>query len=205
MKTKNMLRVTTLLGLFIPVIASAELNYDAIDIGYSKTSESGSADLNMLNFGISKGISSNVFLQGGYSTGSMASGTSFGDISASGWSVGGGFHTPIKTDVDLIVSANFGQSTASLAGISISGNGHGVGIGIRAAITPQLEGTLGGNYTSFSVNSSTTTSTGISGELGFNVTPQLQLVVGLDSDSNSPQAGASYSTQTVSFGARFFY
>lgn len=176
---KTALNVIALSSLLIPAIASAELSYDAVGMDYIKMSQGGSPDLTMLGLSASKGISNNVFLDGSFGNGKQSSGTSFGDVTINAWSLGAGYHTPIQTNLDLVMSVNFGQAAAKLAGVSVTGNSHGISIGVRNEFTPQVEGSLTGTYTSSSVNSSTSTSTGFDAELGFKITPQFQLVGGL--------------------------
>ena len=112
---------------------------------------------------------------------------------------------PIQNNVDFIVGGHLIQGSAKFAGASYSSNGYGVGVGIRAELTPKFETILSGIHTNVTSNSFTTTSNGIQAEVGFKVTPEVQLLAGIGSDSNSPQTGASYTTQTVHFGARFYY
>lgn len=202
---KKIIFITALLGMLIPAVAFAELRYDAVSIGYAKTSESGSADLNELDFGITKGITNNVYIGGSYATGSQASGTAFGDITVHGYEIDLGFHTPIKENIDFILLGGFLSDTASLGGVSVSGNGYGLGVGLRAELSPQIEGTISGTHTSVSANSSTTTGNGVQVELGFNITHELQLFGGIGSTSFSPDIGASYTDNTVAIGLHYFY
>ena len=202
---KKILIVIALSGMLIPTIASAELNYNAVNVGYAKVSQTGWADLTGYDFGVSYGITKNVFLEGSYGTGSQPSGTTLGDITVSGFDVGAGYHTPIQNDVDFIVGAHLIQGTAKFAGLSYNSNGYDVGVGIRAELTPKFEAILSGVHTNVTSNSSTTTSNGMQAEVGFKVTPEVQLLAGIASDSNSPQTGSSYTTQTIHFGARFYY
>jgi hypothetical protein len=197
---KKILSVIALSSLLIPAIASAELSYDSVGVDYIKMSQSGTPDLTMLGLSVSKGFSNNIFLGGSFGNGKQSSGTSFGDVTVNDWSLGAGYHTPLQTNLDLIISVNFEQATAKLAGVSVTGNGHGISIGVRNEFTPQFEGSLTGTYTSSSVNSSTSTSTGFDAELGFKITPQFQLVGSLGTDSSS-----GTNTTTTMLGGRFFY
>jgi len=201
---KKLLNVIALASILIPTMASAELSYDSAQISQLTVSSSGNADLKMLNFAVSKGITSNVFLAGGYGTGSMASGTSLGDISFNGLSLVAGYHTPIQTNVDFIVSGGLAQATVKFAGLTFTGNGPIVEAGIRAEITPQFEGKLVGRYGSISFDSVTATTTGINAELGFKIVPQFQLFAGVGSFNTSAN-GSSSSSSAVEIGARLFY
>lgn len=197
---KKVLNVIALSSLLIPAIASAELSYDSAELGYITMSSSGSPDLTMFGLSASKGISNNVFLGGSYGNGKQSSGTSFGDVTLNVWTIGAGYHMPLQANLDLVISGNFGQATAKLAGISLTGNSHGISIGVRNEFTPQVQGSIKGNYTSSSVNSTTSTSTGFDAEIGFKVTPQFQLVGSLGTDSSS-----GTTTTTTMLGGRFFY
>lgn len=197
---KKLTTVIALATLLTPLIASAQLSYDDAQLSFAKLSKSGGNDLNMTYFNLSKGITSNVFLDGKYGTGKQATGTSFGDATAKEWAIGAGYHTPIQTNTDLIITGRFRKVTATVAGVSATGDSRIVGLGIRSEITPQFEGSLGANYASSSVGSSTTTATGVNAELGFKVTPQFQLIAGVESIS----AGSS-PTHTIDIGMRYFY
>lgn len=193
---KKILIVVALSGMLIPALASAELNYNAVDVGYSKTSYSnGDPDLTGFDVGISKSISSNVFLEASYGSGSQATNTTLGDITVSAISVGAGYHTPLKDNVDAIVTGDVLQGSVKLAGFSESVNGYAVGAGVRAMLTPEFEGILGVVYTSVSSGTVTSTDTSLNAKVGFNITPEFQLTAGMDFESD----------QTISFGVRFFY
>ena len=197
---KKLTTVIVLATLFTPLIASAELSYDAAQLSYERMSQSGKRDLNMTNFNLSKGITNNVFLDGKYGTGKQATGTSFGDATAKEWAIGAGYHTPIQTNTDFIITGRFRKVTATVAGTSSTGDSRILGLGIRTEITPQFEGSLGASYVSSSVGSSTTTATSVNGELGFKVTPQFQLIAGLGYLS-----AGSNPTHSIDIGVRFFY
>jgi long-subunit fatty acid transport protein len=202
---KKIIIVVAASGLLMPAIASAELNYNAVQIGYAKTTESGEADLNSYGVGVSYSVNSNIYIQGQFSTAKQASGTPAGDITGTAWGVGIGAHTPISNNVDVIGSFDYAHVNSELGTNSVSGNGYDIGVGLRGEFTPQLEGSLSVDYASVTANSSTTTSTGIGAGLGYNFTPQFQLRVGISSDSYNPDIGPSYNTQTIAFAGRFFY
>lgn len=202
---KQLLIAIAVAGMLIPAIASAELNYNAVQVGYAKTSESGVEDLHEYSIGVSFSVNNDVFIDGQFSTGRQASGTAFGDITGTAWAIGAGYHAPINNNVDIIISGGISRATVEIANNSQSGNGYNFGVGIRGEITPRLEGSLSGGYLSMNSNSSTTTGTGISAGLGFNVTPQFQLIADIGSNSFRPQNGSSYSTSTLGIGARLFF
>ncbi|MEQ1525173.1 MAG: hypothetical protein ABL911_00290 [Gallionella sp.] len=200
---RKLATVIALATLLTPAIASAELSYDAAQLSFERLSQSGKRDLNMTNFNLTKGISSNVFLEGEYQTGKQATGTSFGDVSAKGWILGAGYHTPITTNTDFIVTGRYRKITSSAAGTSLTGDSRILGIGIRSEFTPQFEGGLSASYASSTVgsSSSTTSMTGVKFQLGFKVMPQFQLMAGLASN----QSGSAPAVNTVDIGIRFFY
>lgn len=196
-----MKKLTTEIALAIlltPTIASAELSYDHVQLGYEQLSKSGSNDLNMTNFNLSKGITDNIVLDGKYGMEKHA--TSYGDLSTKDMAVGVGYHSPIQTNTDFIVTGRLRQVTASLAGASSTGDSRILGLGIRSEFTPQFEGRLDVNFASYTVGSSTNTSTEARGELGFKITPQLQLIAGLGAIS-----AGSNPTHIFNVGVRYFY
>jgi opacity protein-like surface antigen len=202
---KKILIATTLAGLLFPAIASAELNYNVIEASYAQTSESGWPDVTEYDFNASYGITKNIYLDGTFATFSQPSGTAFGDFTGNAFALGAGYHTPLQKNVDLIVAGHLIHGTASFAGSSYSSNGYDIGVGVRAELTPELETILSVVHTSLTSNSFTTTSNGIQAQLGYKVTPQVELFAGLGFDSNSPDIGSSYDTQTIGFGGRFYY
>jgi hypothetical protein len=202
---KKIILVTALSGLLVPAVAFAELSYDAASLGYAKTSESGSADLNELDLGIAKGIAKNVYVSGSYATGSQASGTPAGDVSINGYGIGLGYHTPINENADFILKGGFIHANLKLGSISASGNGYEVGVGFRAEMSPRLEGSAFATHTSVNANSSTTTGNGVDAELAFNITHEFQLFARIGTSTSNPDTGSSYTDNTVSFGLYYYY
>jgi|GEM_PF-6440286 len=157
--------------------------------------DNGDPDLTGFGVGISKSISSNVFLAASYAAGNQATNTNLGDITVSGISIGAGYHTPLKDDIDFIVSGDIFQGTVKLAGFSESVNSYDIGAGVRAQFAPKFEGTLAVDYTSVSSGAITETDTSINAQVGFNITPEFQLTAGMDFEPD----------QTIGLGVRFFY
>jgi hypothetical protein len=203
--TKWILIVTAFSGLLVPAIASAELNYSYVGVDYSKTSQSGVADLSGIGIGISKSIYSNLFLTGSIFNRRQSSGTNMGDISVYEFAEGAGYHTPINYNIDFIVSGTLQQSRSKFAGASADENGYAFGVGIRAELAPKFEGQVSGDYFSMSSNSFTSTGKRIDAILEFMVTPELTLLADIDSSSHNPPFGSSYTTRTIDFGARFYF
>lgn len=202
---KNIFIAIATAGMLIPKIASAELNYNSVGVDYSKTSQSGVADLSGIGIGISKSIYSNVFLTGSIFNRRQSSGTTLGDLSVYEFAEGAGYHTPIQYNVDFIVSGALQQSRFKFAGASSNENGYGLGVGIRAELAPKFEGQVSGEYFSMSSNSFTSTGKGIDVILGFMVTPEFKLLADIGSSSHNPPSGSSYNTRTIDFGARFYF
>ena len=192
-------------GMLIPTIASAELNYNSVGIDYSKTNQSGVADLSGIDINISKSVYSNVFLTGSIFNGRQSSGTTLGDLSVYEFAEGVGYHAPIQYNIDFIVSGTLQQSRSKLAGTSASENGYALGVGIRAELAPKFEGQVSGDYFSMSNNSFTSTGKRIDVILGFMVAPEFKLLADIGSSSNNPPFGSSYNTRTIDFGARFYF
>jgi Outer membrane protein beta-barrel domain len=190
---KKILVAVVLSSMLIPAFASAELNYNSVDAGYSTTNYSPS--LTELNIGISKSISGNVYLGASYRAGSQPTYTSLGDRKVSSISVGAGYRTPLKDNVDAFVKGNILLGSVKLAGNSVSANGYDIGAGVRAQLIRKIEGTLAVVHTNTSSGALANTKTFFNAQLGFDFTQTIQLTAGLDFKSDP----------TTSLGVRFFY
>ena len=106
-----------------------------------------------------------------------------------------------------MVTGGFQHSSAELAGFTATGSGYGLSGGIRAEITPQFETMLLGHYSSTDVSGNGTTTTvsdtGISLDLGFKVTPQVQIIAGIGSFNSKPKNASSYSSTTLAIGVDY--
>jgi hypothetical protein len=192
---KNILIVPALSSILIPALASAELNYNAVNAGYSSTSYSnGARDLIELNAGISKSVSGNVYVGASYGTGSQSVGKGLYK-KVSSLSLSAGYHTPLKDNVDAIAEGHIIRGSAKSAGISASANGYDAGAGMRALLRSGLEGTLAVVHASTSNGTFSSKNTFIKAKLGYNFTPELQMTAGMDFKPDI----------TTNLGVRFFY
>jgi len=207
--SKGFMLAAALISVSLPTPATAELNYDAISLGYGTISESGWPDMTVYLFGITKSISNNAFVGASYERDTQPTGTGFGDITGSSFALDIGYHTPLKENTDLIFSGGLMNGSADFAGISASSNGYHLSAGIRAELAPKLVGEVGFGYantnTSILGSTSTTTSTGLNASIGFRVTPELELIAAIGSATHTPQAGGSYSTSLLGFEAKIYY
>jgi hypothetical protein len=194
---KKILVVLALCGMLIPAPASAELDYNAVDIGHSTMSYSNSAQVQTeLIVGISNSISKDVYLEAAYGAGSQSMGTSLGVKKKVGsLSVGAGYHTPLKSDVDAVAEGHIIQDSTKLAGTSTSVHGYDISAGIRALFIGGLEGTLAVVHASASNSTFSSTNTFLSAQFGFNLLPSFQMTSGIEFKRNI----------TTSLGVRFFY
>lgn len=192
---KKILIVSALSGMFIPALASAELNYNTFDIGYSATSyDYASSNLSVLIVGASKSISGNVYLGASLGIGHQTVYT-YNDNKVNSISTLAGYHFPLNDKADVIAEGGIVLGSAELAGKSTSANGYDFGAGIRALFIPGLEGTLALFHARTSNGMHSSTDTFVKAQFGFNFTPKFQMVAGIDLKSDL----------TTYLGARFFY
>jgi hypothetical protein len=192
---KKILILVALSGMLIPAVASAALDYNAVDASYSTTGYQNNETLTKLNIGFSKDISSNVYLQAYYGHGYQTSDTSF-DIRIDSISGGAGYHTPLKENVDGIAEGHITLGSAKWAGNTASANGYDIGAGIRAELGHKIEGTVMAIHASISDGTLTKTDTFLNARLGFNFLTGFQMTLGIDLLKADP---------TTSLGVRFFY
>lgn len=190
---KKILIAAILSGTLIPALALAELNYNAVDAGYSTTSYS--SVLTELDIGISKSISGNTYLGASYGTGSQPTNTALGDKKLSSISLSAGYHTPLIDNVDAIVKGRIVLGSIKLAGSSASANGYDIGAGVRAQFGHALEGTLAVVHANASNGTFTSNHTFLNAQFGFNFIPEFQMTAGMDFKPDV----------TTSLGLRFFY
>lgn len=182
-------------GMLIPRLASAELNYNEVNVGYSTTSyNNGDEDLTEWDAGVSKSISGNVYLGASLGFGKQL-GFSAGIKKVSSVSAGAGYHFPLNDKSDVIVDGHIVLGSAKLAGNSTSADGHDFGAGIRTLIMHGLEGTLAVIHARTSNGTLSSNDTFLKVQFGFNFTPKFQLATGVDFKHD----------MTTYLGARFFY
>jgi hypothetical protein len=183
-------------GMFIPALASAELNYNAVDAGYSTTSyRSDISALTELELGFSRSISGNAYLGASCGSSSQTMDTTLGDNKVHSISLSAGYHVPLMDNVDALANGHIIRGSAKLAGISTSTNGSDIGAGVRAQFIHGLEGTLEVVHASTSDGTISSTHTFIKTEVGYNILPKFQMTAGVDLKPDH----RSY------LGVRFFY
>lgn len=192
---KIILIVAALSGMLMPATASAELDYNTVDVGYSTTSYSDSTlTRTELNFGYANSISENAYLQAAYRMGTLST---YGgsDRNLRSISVGAGYHTPLKDDVDALAQGNLVLGTSRSSGDSASANGYDIGAGVRALFRSGLEGTLMVVHASTSNGIHMNTDTFLGARFGYNFTAAIQMYAGIDLRTEL----------TSTMGLRFFY
>jgi hypothetical protein len=203
---KILLKVIAVLGVLIPSIASAELNYNAVQFGYSKTDMSGNSEFDEYGIGVSFSVNNDVFVEGQFAGLQQPANSTTVALDGKSWAIGAGYHTPISKNVDIIIGAGISQTTWKAAGTSSLQDGYNFGIGVRGEITPKIEGSLSVGYLSASAQSTTVTGTGIKAGLGYNFTPKFQLKADIGTNSySSSSASSSYSSSTYGMAARLFF
>jgi len=194
---KRTLIVAGLSGMFIPALASAELNYDAVNVGYSTMRYSnGNQGLTELDVGFSKSYSKDVYLGASYGTASQTTYSGLGNKTVRSISLGAGYHTPLRDNVDLVVAGHIVLGSAKLAGSSTSANGYDIGAGVRTQFAHGLEGSLAAVHANRSNGTYTNTDTFLNAQFGFNFTSKIQMNAGIDLLGHD---------QTTSLGLRFYY
>lgn len=195
---KRILITASLSGMFMPAPASAELNYNTVDVGFTTktaTNKTTSLDYTELSLGFSKSLSKNVYLGASYERGSEPT-TATSDGKVYSISLGAGFHTPLYDNADVIVSGHIVQGTDQIAGSDANTNGYDIGAGVRAQFPHGLEGSIAAVYASTSNDTYSSKDTFVNAKLGFDFTPEIQLYAGIDLWRDN---------QTIDFGLRYFY
>lgn len=194
---KRMLILAGLSGTLIPALASAELNYNAIDAGYSTTRYSnGNPNLTEIGIGFTRNYFERVYLGAYYGSAYQATYAAQGENRVHKISLGAGYHKPLMNNVDVVVAGHIVFGTANWGGNSSSANGYDVGAGVRALFLHGIEGNLAvinasksnGTYYSNSY-------TYIGAQFGFYFTQLLEMTAGIDFKKD----------QTTSLGLRFYY
>ncbi len=192
---KKFLIAALLSAVFIPAYARAELNYNSIDVGYATTSYSdGSPNLTELNIAYSDSLSDRVFYRAALAKSSQLNLTNQGYRRVLSITAGGGYHMPLKKDIDGVVQGNLTLGSASPSGGS-SASGYDLGAGVRAQFMKALEGSLLVVHASISNGIRATADTFLSARFGYNFIPELQMYAGLDLKSDI----------TTHMGLRFFF
>lgn len=193
---KIILIVAALSGMLIPALASAELNYNAVDAGYATTSYgNGDPSLTELAIGYSESISEQAYLKAAFGIGSQSTYASSGARKVTSLAVGAGYHTPLKDNVDAIVQGNLVLGSSRLGGNRTSANGYDIGAGVRALFRSGLEGTLMVVHARTSNGILASSDTFLGARFGYNFTEGIQMYAGFDLKAD----------MTTRVGLRFFY
>lgn len=183
-----------LLLLLFPDFTSAELRYDSVSASYSVTKIEGPfEDAESFSIGTTKGVTPNLYFGAGYNVGTVDTGLSQGDVETKGGLVSIGFHAPIASRMDGIVSTTVSRSSSEFSGIDTKANSSSISAGIRAEVSSAIETGISASY----FDSDFTSDTIIWVTVGFKVTRDLQI--------NFGGAVHSDSDPTASLGLTFFY
>lgn len=192
---RRVLVTVAIFGLLTPALASAELNYNAVDVGYSITQSNVAPQYAEIGAGISKSISPNIYVGGSFVFGKQNSTPAVSDTKVYSVSARAGFHQPLNDHADVIVEGRAIVGTANQSGNGVSANGYDFGAGIRNLFVPGFEGTLGLFHAKTSTGTLSRVDTYIKAQFGFNFTPKYQLTAGADFKSDV----------TTYMGLRIFY
>ncbi len=175
---KRILVVVALSAAFIPQLARAELNYSSVSAGYYIASYS--PNLTVLNIAVSKSIPGNFYLAASYASGSQVTNNYQSENHASAITMGAGYHTPLHENVDGVLKGHIILGSVNTGGNSTSANGFDIGAGIRAQLSDRFEGTLAVVHSDITGGLYASTDTFVNAQLGFNVTPNLQMAASVD-------------------------
>lgn len=192
---RRVLVTVAFFGLWIPAVAFAEFNYNAVDVGYSVAQIDNAPPYTELGAGISKSTSGNTFIGGSFVFGKQNSDPTHSETKAYSVSARAGFHKPLNDHADIIVEGRAIVGTASKAGNSMSANGYDFGAGIRKLFIPGFEGTLGLFHAKTPTGTLSNIDTYIKAQLGFNFTPKYQMIAVFNFKSDF----------TTYLGMRIFY
>ena len=136
---KRILIVAGIAGILMPTLASAELNYNSVNVGFTTIMNNDfTANFTELSLGVSKSVSKHIYLGASYDTGSKF----LSSTSGSGGSytkvhsilLGAGFHTPLNDNSDIIVAGHIGQGTDKISGSTENASVYDIGAGVRTAV-----------------------------------------------------------------------
>lgn len=198
---KRILIVAGMAGIFVPTLASAELNYNAFNVGFTTIMNNEfTENFTELSLGFSKSVSRRIYLGASFDTGSKFSSSTGGSNGSykkvNSILLGAGFHTPLNENTDIIVAGHIGQGTDKIPESTESANVYDIGAGIRTEFPYGLESSVVAVYDSRSNDTYSSKDTFINAQFGFNFTPEIQMYGGFDLWRDN---------QTVDFGLRFFY
>ena len=183
---------TLLVGtLILPSLAAAEFSYTGVEAGFVDVEfNAGLVDLDGDGYRIGGAFELNdqFFVHGAWDDQSY----DFG-IDGHLLQVGGGYHHPLGSDLDFVVTASLIQAEVEAAGIGIDDDGIGIGGGIRARVAEsfQVEAML--DWVDFDKGGSDT-GIALRGRYYFND----QYAIGLETDFDD-----DFDTLTLAFRAEF--
>jgi hypothetical protein len=194
---KRILIVAGIAGILMPTLASAELNYNSVNVGFTTIMDDYFvANFTELSLGVSKSVSKRIYLGATYDSGSKFSTSTSSYKKVHSISLGAGFHTPLNDNTDIIVAGHIGQGTDKISGSTESANVYDIGAGVRAEFPYGLEASVVAVYDSRSNDTYSSKDTFVNAQFGFDFTPEIQMYGGFDLWRDN---------QTVDFGLRFFY
>jgi hypothetical protein len=195
----KILIVAGLSGMLMPALASAELNYNIADVGFTSKISRATANFTELRVGVSKSVSKNLYLDASFQAGTQRTSVNANNNRLHTTSVGAGFHTPLpqlNDNADVIAAGHIFQGTDQVPGSAANAHGYDMGAGVRAQFPYGLEGDIVAIYYSTSNATYSSKDTYVNAQLGFDFTPNIQWYAGID---------LWRSDQTLNFGIRVFY
>ena len=192
---KKILIAAGMVGMLMPTLASAELDYNIVQVGFtSKTNRGNKANFTEYILGISNNVTKKIFLGASYQAG-IEPPASGGD-KVSSTTLMAGFHTPFHETNDFVVVGHVSRGTDMIPGSSASASSYDLGAGVRSEFPHGLEGSVLAYYSNTSNETYSSNDTYVNAQFGFDFTPSIQMYGGID---------LWRSDQTMSFGLRIFY
>ena len=194
---KRTLVAAGLAGMLMPGLASAELDYNIVDVGFaSKINRGNTGNFTELSLGITKNVFNKLFLGATFQSGILPSTPANRDTRVSSATLIGGFHTPFKENSDFVVVGHVSKGTDIIPGSSESATTYDLGAGLRAEFTYGLEASIVAYYSNASGTAYSSNDTYVNAQFGFDFTPNIQMYGGTD---------LFKSDRTAIFGLRIFY
>jgi hypothetical protein len=192
---KRILVAAGLAGMLMPALASAELDYNIVEVGNtSKTNRGSKANFSEFILGISNSVTKNIFLGASFQFGIEPPAS--GNAKVNSTTLLAGFHTPFHETNDFVVVGHVSKGTDKIPGSSESANSYDVGAGVRSEFPHGLEGSILAYYSNTSNATYSSKDTYANAQFGFDFTPSIQMYGGID---------LWRSDQTMFFGLRIFY
>ncbi len=182
--------------LFIPGISYAdELSYDYAEVQYYHQSPAPPmGHLTGYSLFLYKSVFNNIYLLFNYHSGNAKN--PLGDLDASGFALGAGYHTPINNKLDVFTEFSGLKSDAKRAGISIDAKALNIGVGLRSKLTSKIEGAILIDYTDINFKDSRLkdrTDSSINIKIAYEISQSMQITGGADFEDK----------ETLTVGMRF--